>query len=594
MGKTFKLFKGELKKIFLGPGIFFMTAFLILLLTIAPKLFTPAEKVDISSTIDISSSTVLDSYSSFLGYKSDYETKLSEIEDEIQELIENKANFKENLVNFSNNIHSLRMKLDQQILVGTEEDLANCLSELLIKTEEFNLLYNSYMSDYAVPLILVNEELDHNIRIETSQLIKILNQTGDKSARDFYVNLNNTLENYKSAYNIKNYVSSINNLDYSSESLENLLKKYYNSKEEYKVEILTQITDIANKATQANLENDQNKNVPGYQKNNYDISATNKNNIKNLALNYLSVDDSSYHALQNGLYLEVSNCKSDAEMSSYLGFEEFNSYKYQENLNRYTYLLENNLSNANYSNMFSFNSYSGSQENAFDYMYFTLEIASFFIIAFTVVLGAGMIAKEYSEGTIKLLAIRPFKRNKIIMAKILATMFLAFIFVLVCVVVSLITGCILYGISFPTMILTFNASVTFTLPIWVVFLIYLACLMIKIWIFALLAISISTIFKSYIAAVCISSGIYILNLILTFVSKGANWLKYNIFANLDLFKYFGGSFTTSYTANQNLTNLFLSPVFADTSIWVTAITIGVLAIVLNLILFNVFKHRDIN
>ena len=74
--------------------------------------------------------------------------------------------------------------------------------------------------------------------------------------------------------NIKNYVSSINNLDYSSESLENLLKKYYNSKEEYKVEILTQITDIANKATQANLENDQNKNVPGYQKNNYDISAT--------------------------------------------------------------------------------------------------------------------------------------------------------------------------------------------------------------------------------------------------------------------------------------------------------------------------------
>ena len=173
-------------------------------------------------------------------------------------------------------------------------------------------------------------------------------------------------------------------------------------------------------------------------------------------------------------------------------------------------------------------------------------------------------------------------------------MFLAFIFVLVCTIISLITGCILYGISFPTTLLIFNASTTFTLPIWVVFLIYLACLMIKIWIFALLAISISTIFKSYIAAVCISSGIYILNLILTFVSKGANWLKYNIFANLDLFKYFGGSFTTTYTANQNFTNLFLSPVFADTSIWLTIITIGVLAIVLNLILFNVFKHRDIN
>ena len=47
-------------------------------------------------------------------------------------------------------------------------------------------------------------------------------------------------------------------------------------------------------------------------------------------------------------------------------------------------------------------------------MYFTLEIASFLIIAFTVVIGAGMIAKEYSDGTIKLLAIRPFNRNKIV------------------------------------------------------------------------------------------------------------------------------------------------------------------------------------
>ena len=356
MGKTFKLFKGELKKIFLGPGIFFMTAFLILLLTIAPKLFTPAEKVDITSSVSISSSSVLDSYSSFLGYKSDYETKLSELEGEIQELIENKANFKDNLVDLSNDIHSLRMKLDQQILVGTEEDLAVCLADLITKTEQFNDLYNTYMSEYALPLILVNEELDHNIRIETSQLLKLLNQTGDKSARDFYVNLNNTLENYKSAYNIKNYVSKINNLDYSSESLKNLLKKYYNSKEEYKTEILTQITDIANKATQANLENEQNKNVPGYQKNNYDISTTNKNNIRNLAFSYLSVDDSSYNALQNGLFLEVSHSKSDAEMSTYLGFEEFNAYKYQENLNKYSYLLENNLSNANYANMFSFNS----------------------------------------------------------------------------------------------------------------------------------------------------------------------------------------------------------------------------------------------
>ena len=204
-----------------------------------------------------------------------------------------------------------------------------------------------------------------------------------------------------------------------------------------------------------------------------------------------------------------------------------------------------------------------------------------------------MISKEYSDGTIKLLAIRPYKRNKIILSKILATMFFAFIFVLVSLIVTLITGIIIYDISFPTMLLTFNATFTFTLPIWAVFLIYVASLMIKIWIFALLAITISTIFKSYIAAVCVSVGIYILNLVVTFVSKGANWLKYNIFANLDLFKFFGGSFTSSYSTNENLTNLFLSPVFADSSVILTGIVITAMALILNIVLFTVFKHKDI-
>ena len=44
MGKISRLFKGELKKIFSSYGIFFMTAFLILVLTIAPKFFNPTQR----------------------------------------------------------------------------------------------------------------------------------------------------------------------------------------------------------------------------------------------------------------------------------------------------------------------------------------------------------------------------------------------------------------------------------------------------------------------------------------------------------------------------------------------------------------------
>lgn len=577
MGKVSRLFKGELKKIFLGPGIFFMTAFLILLLTIAPKLYEPTTKSDLATTVNISTTTVEDAYTSFLDYKNDYSIRVNKVEDEIQELILTNANFKENLTNIANEVLESRMQVNTLILAEDLTGSSNNLTNLITKAELLDATYKSYMNNYTLPLILVNEELNDDFTLEIAQLLRILNQTGNKSTLDFYIKLNDTLNNYKCVANIVDYVSKIKNLDYKSDNLKNILEKYYGSQDKFKADVLTAITTSANEASS---------------KDSYNKDQSKIEEMESLALTYLSVDDCSYYALRNALYLEVSANKSDAEMSSYIGFENFNSYQYRETLTKYDYLLNNNLADSDFATMFSFNANSGSSENAFDYMYFTLEIASFFIIAFTVVMGAGMISKEYSDGTIKLLAIRPYKRNKIILAKILATMFFAFIFVLVSVIVSLITGYILFGISFPNMLIVFNAAYTFTLPIWVVFLIYLASLMIKIWIFALLAIAISTIFKSYVAAVCISSGIYILNLILTFVSKGANWLKYNPFANLDLFKYFGGSFA-SLNTSQNLTSLFSSPVFADTSIWVTAITIGILATVLNIILFTVFKHRDI-
>jgi ABC-2 type transport system permease protein len=208
-------------------------------------------------------------------------------------------------------------------------------------------------------------------------------------------------------------------------------------------------------------------------------------------------------------------------------------------------------------------------------------------------LGAGMIAKEQSEGTIKLLAIRPYKRWKIILAKTFATLFFGLVFVLISAIVAFITGIIAYGISFPTMLVVFNANAVFTLPIWVVFLIYLASLLIKIWIYALLAIAISTIFNSYIASVCVAVGIYLANIVVTFVSKGATWLKYNIFSHIDLFKYFGGSFSTSFNSAQNLTSLFTSPVFQGTNFIVSIMVVVSMTIVLNIAIISVFNKKDI-
>lgn len=578
MGKISKLFKGEIKKIFLGLGMFFMAGFLILTLTISPKLFNPTTKNDISTNVSINSSTVEDVYSSFLTYKTDYEKKLVELESDIESLIEIQADFKKNLVDISSEIYDHRLELNSLVYNGNNQQKLDCLINLITNAEEYNTLYSEYLNYNTTPLILVTKQLDLEINLELETLLKLLNKDGDKTTDNFYIELNDALENCKCVANLKHLSSEIKGLEYSSEILKSTLETYKTKKDSYKLELLSKINDNANKAS---IDK------------NYNDSQVNVKETKSLAFKYLSCDSTCYNILKESLMLNISTNFSDAEMASFLKFENFNSYSHNENLNKNIYLYNNNYTDADFSAMFAFNTNSGSQKNAFDYMYFTMEIASVLIIIFTVIIGAGMIAKEYSDGTIKLLAIRPFSRNKIVLAKILATMFLSFLLVLTVLVVSLITGYILYGISFPTMLIVLNGSITFTLPIWVVFLIYIACLLIKIWIFALLSIAISVLFKSYVLSVCISAGIYILNLIVTFVSKGASWLKYNIFANLDLFKYFGGSFTTNYSTTQNLNSLFISPVFADTSIWLTVATISIMAIVLNIILFTVFKHRDI-
>ncbi len=581
MGKLFRLFNGELKKIFLGPGIFFMTAFLILALTIAPKIFNPTSKEDITSSISIETTTVIDAYTSFLEYKTESNTKINNIKSDINSLIENQSDFKADLQKLTQEINDYKMQLDKLLLTSTDysiSNLANCIKEFILKNEEFSDLYKSYMSSFAFPLVLVDEQLDLDIKNEVSRISKTLNMTGDKTTRDLYEKINENLDVYKPTQNLNNLVNKIKSLNYSKDNLTKILTDYPGKKSDYKEQLFTDINQSANLA---------------YLDEEYNISDSKILEIKKNAISYLSVEDSIYNIMYNKLLLEFSNNTSDSELATYIGFKDFNSYKYKELATKYEYLLDNKITDENLATLFSFNTSSSSNVNAFDYMYLTMEIASVLIIAFTVIIGAGMISKEYSEGTIKLLAIRPFNRNKIILAKILATMFMAFILVLVTSIISFITGYFLYGISFPTVLLVFNGSTAFTLPIFVVYLIYLACLLIKIWVFALLAIAISTIFKSYIAAVCVSTGIYIINLILTFISKGASWLKYNIFANLDLFKFFGGSNIANYATDENLTSLFISPVFPDTSVWLSIISIASLVLVLNIVIFTVFKHRDI-
>jgi len=578
MNKIFKLVRGEMKKIFSGAGIFVMSALLILALTICPKLFSPSEKADSSSDASISTTSVESAYDSFLVAKDEYDNSLDEIKNVINEYIANNADFKQILLDEFDAINLDVQSFHTAVLSEDIDGENGCFNTLnLLRTEVLELYttYNSFVSGTA-PQILVDEELNYKINSEILSFKRLLETTGDNTYL-FYQNLDATIDVFSFVQNIEELLAKTQNLYYSNTTLTNIISDYFTLKDDEKSAILSEMSTLYS----SSLSNET-----------VNLNEENISLVVNDALKYLSFTNNSKNILKSKFFLCVTTNFSDGEISNYVGYEDFNSYYYEENFTKNLYLIENNLVDSDISNVFSFNVNSGSETNAFDYMFFAMEIISFLIITFTVVLGAGMISKEYSEGTIKLLAIRPYSRNKIIFSKILATMFIGFLFLIICAIVTFITGIIIYGLSFETVLVVINASTAFATPMWVLFLIYLALLLVKIWIFALIAIAISTIFRSYILAVCLSAGLYLVNIILTFVANGANFLKYNIFSHFDLFKFFGGSFIKSGT-ESNITSLFSTSVISGTNLWISVIVVSSLALILKIFIFSVFKNRDI-
>lgn len=590
MQKIFRLTNGEIKKIFLSPIIFVMTAVIILALTIAPKFFTPDENITTESSVTLSGYKVTEIYSIFLNeYKSDYENSYTSALVEYHSLIENPKNKAQSLLSKMNNIKQawadFLTSIDTLENASTEEEIStaknNSLNKQNILKEKFVDMENYYtnlIQQYSIPLILVTEQTDMDIQDNLGRAKSILTYSSSEKNIEYFKNIKNLIENFDCINKLENNIAKVKDLSYSTENLQSNYNYFQTLSSEKTSTALEKVNSLNHEAS-LNAE--------------FDANESNQILMKNLIIRYLSACSNATKTLNNDLKYNIIENYGDVAMAQYVGFEDANSYRLAEAKTKYCYLLENDYADSDLASTLSFNKNSYSETNAFDYMYFAMEIVSIVIITFTVVLGAGMIAKEHTQGTIKLLAIRPYKRWKIIFAKTLATLFFGFVFVLLSAIVTLITGIIIYGISFPTMLVVFNASTVFVAPIWAVFLIYLATLMLKIWIYALLAIAISTIFNSYLASVCIAVGIYATNIIVTFVSRGATWLRYNVFANIDLFKYFGGSFSSSYNSLQNLTNLFSSPVFPGVNFNMSLVIVASIIVILNVAMLTVFNKKDI-
>jgi len=175
-----------------------------------------------------------------------------------------------------------------------------------------------------------------------------------------------------------------------------------------------------------------------------------------------------------------------------------------------------------------------------DSMWTYLENNAFMIALvglFGIIVASGIVASEFSWGTIKLLMIRPIARWKILLSKFItvATFGLAMIGILV--FISLIMGVIFFDAGSAVQLTYSNGAVVEQNMIGYLVKIYFFS-SIDVILLTTMAFMISAVFRSSSLAIGISLFLYFVGGTVTgFVAMFYDWAKYSLFANTNLMMY---------------------------------------------------------
>ncbi|TKD69378.1 ABC transporter permease [Pseudalkalibacillus hwajinpoensis] len=199
------------------------------------------------------------------------------------------------------------------------------------------------------------------------------------------------------------------------------------------------------------------------------------------------------------------------------------------------------------------------------------------ISIFTIIIGAGIVAGEYSWGTIKLLLIRPASRTKILASKFIATLLFALFSLVILYISSFLIGGLLLGFeSIDQPYLTYsNGEVTET-SMALHFVIEYALASVDLLMMVTFAFMLSSIFRSSSLAIGLAIFLMFTGSQLTYILSQYDWVKYILFANTDLSVYFDGS-----------------PIVDSMTLGFSLVTLLVYLIVFLLLSWLLFTKRDV-
>lgn len=590
----FRLFKAELKKLFLKPSIFVVTGLIILLLALSSFFYSPNTKNDFNviysgdsgksvgaifnqfdtgtlpydkatlSTKLNSAENYIDFYatdydsiasinarvelikSNYDSYVSKYHTYLNSLENGHSSLASDKTNLESARVNFKSALTTFDNYFNDQIssefiTVLSTKDTNLSINSLIDKCLNY---YNTYsnLDEIARDGAVLKQLEDNNFYNKLkNEVAKLLPFNVDKSILD----------------GLRTYITT------AKDRLGNETVGYYSVIYDYNDE-KSGSSDIADIKQMKRYVSE------------YNLTA-------NYAYNIV-IDSIKINGLQKYGAFNINQFSS---------FEKSNLYQMQEKLIKTKYMFDTDTFEYDYADVFSISQPSNNEINGFDYSYFALRLCALFITIYVVVIAASTIAGELSAGTLNLLAIRPYKRGKILTGKILATLAIGAILLAVCSVATLVIGGISYGFAGGNILLVFNSTSAAAISPVVLYLIAIVTMFIEISFYALLSVFISTVFKSNIGAVAVSILIFFLSLIFNIVAVNAPILSFLPFTNINLFKYLGGAFIGNNSATSVLQGILTPTVFAGASFWLSFAILIITEVALCYVTYLLFSRRDI-
>ncbi|MEH6940404.1 ABC transporter permease [Bacillus sp. JJ722] len=201
----------------------------------------------------------------------------------------------------------------------------------------------------------------------------------------------------------------------------------------------------------------------------------------------------------------------------------------------------------------------------------------YFISIITITVAAGIVASEFSTGTIKLLLIRPASRAKILFSKYAAVFIFSFSTVLLAFATAFAVGAVLFGFGDAGPYLAYSdGQVIEKSQVGNAFFTYILS-SVGLLMLTTMAFMVSAAFRNSSLAIGIAMFLLLMGPNITMlVSMKYEWAKYILFANIDLLSYFNGQ-----------------PMIEGMTLSFSLIMLGIYFVLFNLIAFLFFTKRDV-